>query len=666
MINIIIFIFIFILFVSIIIMALLNKFTDNYFNKEITMIGGDISNIPKDILNIINVRWPRVNVVTNRLFQENSLDKFYYSEKTDGLHVNVLIHEHTIYDITHFNNISELYHDEDMLFDGSAVLDTELYDGKYHIFDVYYLNGEILNNKFFLERMASIKSYLQYLGDKFVLKEFSPIPNISFLIDFIKNDVSPVTNENIDGVIIQRIDKPYITKTNDTVYKMKPRCLITVDFLLKYSSNNDSYYLYLIGSKYDYFNNLKLLPQRQKYIYDANGNIYNRLEITRKDKHLIFPNNLYILFDSPFIPNLHIYKNTMEWNKKGYPKRIINEINNNITHLSIIPDKFDNQIIEMSLTLDNKWVPLKIRSDKENPNGYKVGLDNISLIFDPIKPENEIYFHRNLKSNNDLQTTIHKINDVYRKYIAETFVNDIAKYATVLDLCGGRGGDERNLFNNGCSNFFVIDTDTTALKQYVDRSYGLKNIKYDNLIKGWKKPVLFSHININVLNHKLDKNYDLIKKDLESRYEWRGNAKIILMNYAIHYLCDSETKIKQLSEFIKSIMEKDGRFILTYFDGDYIYEHKDEKFGPFKIDIISDKNNITIAKLPVPTFQSGEDIYREEPLVHKKMLNIIDKYLTRTNEFNLYELTKSWIDKIPGYDTVIDYYKLINARIYTL
>ena len=42
------------------------------------------------------------------------------------------------------------------------------------------------------------------------------------------------------------------------------------------------------------------------------------------------------------------------------------------------------------------------------------------------------------------------------------------------------------------------------------------------------------------------------------------------MNYAIHYLCDEDEKIRKLCEFVKSVLFEDGIFIITYFDGDEI------------------------------------------------------------------------------------------------
>ena len=44
------------------------------------------------------------------------------------------------------------------------------------------------------------------------------------------------------------------------------------------------------------------------------------------------------------------------------------------------PKLYNNSIIELSLTNDKKWVPLRMRDDRNQPNSYRVGLNNISMI----------------------------------------------------------------------------------------------------------------------------------------------------------------------------------------------------------------------------------------------------------------------------------------------
>ena len=305
------------------------------------------------------------------------------------------------------------------------------------------------------------------------------------------------------------------------------------------------------------------------------------------------------------------------------------------------------------------------------PNSYIVGLNNISIIFDPIKSSDEIYFQQNLSTKTEDQITIHKINQIFRKYIIENHINYFGKHSSVIDLCGGRGADEFNLYSNGVSNFFVIDSDTTALKRYFDRTYKLTNKKYEPLsVKNIRNLWGRDYINLNILNYKLDKDYEQIKQDLYSRYEFNKKKKIdiVLMNFAIHYLCDEKEKLEKLCEFVDSILCKDGVFIITYFDGDEILKNKKNsisKIGPFDIEIIKEEKDKTIAKMPLPTIKGGDNIYGEEPLVHRKMIDILEeKYFDLYKEYYVYDKCKKYVDEIDNVKKFIEYYKLIKAGIY--
>ena len=371
-----------------------------------------------------------------------------------------------------------------------------------------------------------------------------------------------------------------------------------------------------------------------------------------------------------------------KWNKNNYNERSIKLIDELIEEMERNPQLYNNKIVELSLTEDKKWVPLKIRYDKTLPNSYKVGLNNISIIFDPIKPSEEIYFQTKVLISREDQDTIHKINQMFRKYIIERYINNFGKHSSVIDLCGGRGADEFYLYSNGVSNFFVIDSDSTSLKRYFERTYdilgrkGSNNIKeYSPLTDHYRNNLKWcrEYITLNFLNYKLDKDYEKIKEDLNSRnefYEIKKKVDIVIMNFAIHYLCDEKEKITKLCEFVQSVLRSNGIFIITYFDGDEILKNKEKnvaKIGPFNIEIIKEEENVTIAKMPLPTIKTGKDIndiYREEPLVHKKMISEIENYFDLYKEYYIYDKCKEYVDKINNVNKYIDYYKLIKVGIY--
>ena len=635
-----------------------------YYNKRRYM-----AKLPEKYRELINVEWAKPSVLSNSVLQIIPLDKFNYSEKIDGVHTYLLIFEGKIYDVTnnkkYFSNIYQINKSnfKEMKFSGDCIIETEYYENKYYIFDVYYLNGVDYSEKFLHERLNSINEYLDELGPSFKIKKFYEITDINELLEYIKKDKSPEGN-NIDGIILQRIDKPYFQQGYDfNSYKLKPLHLNTVDFLLKYNRALNYFELYLQGYyEKDYKQNMKKLP-KDKDIYSLNN---FEKPISKRYYYHYQNKKILIYFDSPFYPNLGKLILTENWNKQGYSPDQIEQINDLVKKMKRKPYDYNNAIVELSLTNDKKWVPFRERRDKIFPNSYRVGLSNVSVIFDPIKPSESIYFQKDLTMSEEKLDIIHKINQTYRKYIIETYIK--GKNSSIIDLCGGRGADEFNLYSNGVSNFFVIDNDTTALKRYFDRTFNINNKKYESLTTNNNQKS--NWININFLKHKLDKNYDEIMQDLNSRYEfYKREVDIVLMNYAIHYLCDDVDKIKQLGQFVKKVLSKNGIFLITYYDGDEIMKAmKDNtaRLGLFDIKIIKQEKDVTVAKMPMPTIKGGKDIYAEEPLVKKQTIKFLEEYLNKNEEFFVYDRCKEFIDEIEGYNEFIDYYKLIKVGIYTL
>ena len=60
------------------------------------------------------------------------------------------------------------------------------------------------------------------------------------------------------------------------------------------------------------------------------------------------------------------------WNKNNYTEKTINLIDTLIEKINKNPWDFNNKIVELSLTDDKKWVPLRVREDKTIPRLHDI------------------------------------------------------------------------------------------------------------------------------------------------------------------------------------------------------------------------------------------------------------------------------------------------------
>lgn len=663
----------------------------------VELSGGDMnpkpSSIPISIKRLLpaNGKWPQVHVISNQIIQSNGLSAFRWSEKTDGLHMNLGIWEHRIYNLSNPRDIRFI--GIEVPYDNIAIIDCELYHEKYYIFDSPMIDSEDISKKSFIERLDKVKAISDKLGDMFIVKEFYDVKSIKELTNFIENDISPITGNEIDGVILQLISPSYFGGKGATSYKLKPRYLHTVDFRLRYVIEEKRFYLYLGGTYRDFLYNLQARPKENKYQLKHTGVDISRNR--RKEEKL--KSTFEVLFSSPVFPDLYYYVNKNVWNKHGYSRRHIIDADTLIRQINIDPMKFDGKIVEMSLNDNNEWIPLRVRDDKPYPNGYVVGLSNVSQAFDPIVEPSENYFAKPSEltaADEKLQSLVHRVSGIYRKYIIESLVNPLGPNINAMDLCGGRGADELNLYCNGVVNLFVVDSDSTALHQYIDRSLYMrmklaqpggeyKSLTEDFVDRVHSKDKTGNLFYLNVLLHTLGekKTYTNLLDDLITRYEWERISKLrhdiakdafnrlelVLMNFAIHYICTKKTNITALAWFISTILRSNGIFIVTYYDGDEILSRVKDgiaEIGPFRIQIVKDTRDLVIAKMPLPTIQAGDEFYREEPLVRSSTLEPMEKYLTCIDEFFVCDRAYSYISDEDRMESAYEYYKLIKCRVY--
>ena len=563
---------------------------------------------------------PQVSVLTNRIIDSVDLSNFVYLEKTDGLRTLLICSNNKLY---YYRNKEGLKEISSLQTKNTFVIDSELFEGKYYVFDVYFVNKDVRELPF-IDRMNTFKE-LNLNSSEIIIKDYKQVDisgdKLSELIKY-----AMTKRPNVDGIVLQSKDGYSISDNKwlkqDYQYKLKPLELTTTDFLYKWIPDEKCYYLYLIGSFAELIFNLKSRPRSLQKAYSPfNVDLKN---IPKNKSHLI-------LFDTPLFDNMY---------KCEVNSDIIKDIENLKTS-EIDPNKegcLDGLIIETSFYLPSKnriyqQTPIRIRWDKINPNGYRIGLTNACILFSPPTAENH-YFHKitnedvaktfklgePLNENGEsLINTFHIINQNIRDYTFEVLKEIMdkysnlkeSKYKTVFDLCGGRGSDLKRLYSLGFNNIIAADADAEALT-----IYSLKAIFY----KSWN--LNFGRLNLNCICEPLGNNgqeLNLILK-MKQRYEYR-KCDLIVIDYALHYICDSKAveNLKNLMKIIKSVSNPDVFILINFYDGDKIIENKGD-FKIFKIKI-NKLENETIAFMPLPTIE--KDGYRKEPLLLNEHINIL-------------------------------------------
>ena len=492
----------------------------------------------------------------------------------------------------------ELQSINDMHRDMKFVLDCEKYLDKYFIFDVLVSNNVNVMDKHYLERIDSVRD-IKY--EKFFVKQFYKISSLKELLEFIQHDVSPITKCNIDGVIITPINENY---KNTHSLKIKRPELNTCDFYCKKIDDN-------------------------KYL--------------------------------PFV----------QLNDKRYALRNIIRTTNAIDGLSLFATPFrNNDIIVSDIDIDGKiyecqfngevWIPVRERVDKMKPNGYVTCLTNFFNIFDPIS-ENDSYFNDIMNIDKSTSDYIHDVSHIIRKYVVETvtpkFIKNVKNKINVLDLCGGRGGDLLGLYSCGVGNLFVVDSDKTALTKYCYKALNIgKYLKQYSNITNRRIVLDRNRLLLNIIHFELGFDNSELITEIQSRSEFR-KFDLILMNYAVHYLCDDAAKMRELGNLVKQLLSRRGKFVVTYYNGDRIL-NGERKFGNIEIKINGNK-------AMMPLFTIDKTGYREEPLATNMMLNEMN--LNSEHREKLLDSVRKYIPqpKTEMQKSLLQYYDLQEMLIFS-
>lgn len=439
----------------------------------------------------------KVAIITQSMIDNTDIKSYSISEKIDGERAILIVFGDNIYvqTSTSFTEISCNDDVNESMFNSKRkrtliILDCEYLNDIYYIFDVLYNNGKVSTS--FQERSILIESFVLEYENRIPIKR---LPSFSLrtwdaAINYINdNETSKIfKNIPIDGIIL---------RDGNSLYKLKNKAHLTVDFLIRYNRDDGYCYLFTIGDPKEVITKKPFNEPYSKGLFGYHLN--EKINTT----------SAYILADFPYISSCF--------------RTVIDDY-----------EKYDGKITEMLLSDDKTWVPIRIRYDKEYPNGYKIAMSLYGLM------ENGIHSTYSLSQNtNDNKNMI-------LKRLYPTFINTYVK-----SLVLSNDVNIADVFMNYHATldmFYIVSEQGTVINESLNKLLLAKTF-YNKDIKG----ILFNGY------HSLFNNLLSIS---EGFYQHSLNHVIIddIYTYAPSYI-----DLYALCNFLSKSVSIDG-VIVMYFD----------------------------------------------------------------------------------------------------
>ena len=415
-----------------------------------------------------------------------------------------------------------------------GLLDGELIDKNFLVFDCLVENGESRVNSLLKERLLSaekIISNFKSISISVDLKKFEFKNKDDELIFKLNEKVlgNKSRKYNIDGLIFTPILEPYY---NNKIYKWKSPKDLTIDFLIRKTRDPNVFSLFVGISMYDFKKNRLKLPEN-----------YNKLFSESMIRSNYFP----ILFS--YCPEV----------------RFTNEeiLSNDIR---------DDIIVELRYS-ENEFKFVKVREDrtKEYKNGnkvygnsYKVAVENWELINRPVT-EKMIIGKEKIPFFAEERRDTSKIA-IMKKFHSSIKYNLYLEYASSADwnmeLAIGRYADLPKWIKAGIKNIVGFDIDRNAL---YEGEQLLENIITSKKYK--KVPKIYTtdaDVSKN-LTQKISELNNFFKLKIKDNY-----FDVISCQFGLHFFLETEDTFQIFVENVKKYLRKGGYFIATTSDGNLV------------------------------------------------------------------------------------------------
>jgi hypothetical protein len=485
------------------------------------------------------------------ILYNGKISEFYISHKLDGERVLLFIDKENSGYLT-----TTKWHKLDIKADWSAILDCELYfineSYIFYVFDVIeYTYLEITypmyTCPFILRKKCMDNLNLDNINiklDNFKIK-IKPCFQLTDNYSEILNQLNEQKTEfPTDGIIFTSSRENY---QNTQYFKWKPTKYMTIEFIAKECPSNilgippyskqrgKTLYLLYVGIRSDMMHSMSL--NRLQHYYS----IFTTLN--RKDY-------IPIHFSPSNSPLAYLF-----WNENP---------------------SLDNKIVE--LVWENEWKLLKIRDDRQTDYENNQYFGNDFMVAELIwnSYSNPFTFEQLILPYNDMKNQFYFITDNSKKYQGIRYFNNWVKNKLLesigqnqywlVDLGSGKGQDFLKYIKLGVRNIIFIDENPNNIEEIISRKYLYLKQGHFN-----KKSLGIYTICQDITKQNV----------IEKINQFKLNCKLIVCNFAIHYMCYNKDTLLNYAKIISSILESTGRLLITYLNGKYIFD----KF------IISKSNN---------------------------------------------------------------------------
>jgi hypothetical protein len=250
---------------------------------------------------------------------------------------------------------------------------------------------------------------------------------------------------------------------------------------------------------------------------------------------------------------------------------------------------FDKSIVECYYApKENKWIALKVRSDKKVPNQKTTIISNLNTTFDPVVLEDLLLDKSSAAANTGMEQETDS-NGNGNGYFATDETNDL------LNLKRHHNQIKKNLLLAAATVVESSVVESSVVKS-AEPTFNILEIAMGRggNLHNWKKVQDLQRKNIYVFG--LDKDTDAIteaeKRKQDAGYDFNsefvvrdmvqaefGTEKkfdLASIQFAIHYAFDSEVHVNQFLNNLEAAVKAGGVVCGTVFNGELIFKSKEE------------------------------------------------------------------------------------------